>query len=117
MRNGINSLDVTSFSSDHSIPIDPLVIEQIDIIRGPATVLYGGGTVGGVVNAIDHRIPRQKISGATGRAVTRFGGANSERSSAVVGDIGIGNWVIHLDAYTQKNRVISAYQVIQYLAD
>jgi len=80
MQNGINSLDVSSFSSDHAVAIDPLIIEQIDIIRGPATVLYGGGTVGGVVNAIDHRIPRQKISGATGRAVTRFGGANSERS-------------------------------------
>ena len=118
MRNGINSLDVTSFSSDHSIPIDPLVIEQIDVIRGPATVLYGGGTVGGVINAIDHRIPRQKISGATGRAVTRFGGANSERSSAVVGDIGIGNWVIHLDAYTRKtgNLSIPGHSVSSRLA-
>jgi iron complex outermembrane receptor protein len=118
MQNGINSLDVSSFSSDHAVAIDPLVIEQIDIIRGPATVLYGGGTVGGVVNAIDHRIPRQKISGATGRAVTRFGGANSERSSAVVGDIGFGNFVIHLDAYSRKtgNLNIPGYSVSGKLA-
>lgn len=118
MQNGINSLDVSSFSSDHAVAIDPLVIEQIDIIRGPATVLYGGGTVGGVVNAIDHRIPRQKISGATGRGVTRFGGANSERSSAVVGDIGFGNFVIHLDAYSRKtgNLNIPGYSVSGKLA-
>lgn len=118
MQNGINSLDVSSFSSDHAVAIDPLVIEQIDIIRGPATVLYGGGTVGGVVNAIDHRIPRQKITGATGRAVTRLGGANSERSSAVVGDVGFGNFVIHLDAYTRKtgNLSIPGYSVSGKLA-
>ena len=118
MRNGINSIDVSSFSTDHAVPIDPLVIEQIDVIRGPATVLYGGGTVGGVVNAIDHRIPRQKITGATGRAVTRFGGANSERSSAVVGDIGIGNFVIHLDAYTRKtgNLNLPGYSASSRLA-
>jgi iron complex outermembrane receptor protein len=118
MQNGINSLDVSSFSSDHAVAIDPLVIEQIDIIRGPATVLYGGGTVGGVVNAIDHRIPRQKITGVTGRAVTRFGGANSERSSAVVGDVGFGNFVIHLDAYTRKtsNLSIPGYSVSGKLA-
>ena len=118
MQNGINSLDVSSFSSDHAVAIDPLIIEQIDIIRGPATVLYGGGTVGGVVNAIDHRIPRQKITGATGRAVTRFGGANSERSSAVVGDVGFGNFVIHLDAYTRKtgNLNIPGYSVSGKLA-
>ena len=118
MQNGINSLDVSSFSSDHAVAIDPLIIEQIDIIRGPATVLYGGGTVGGVVNAIDHRIPRQKITGATGRAVTRFGGANSERSSAVVGDVGLGNFVIHLDAYTRKtgNLNIPGYSVSGKLA-
>jgi iron complex outermembrane receptor protein len=118
MQNGINSLDVSSFSSDHAVAIDPLIIEQIDIIRGPATVLYGGGSVGGVVNAIDHRIPRQKITGATGRAVTRFGGANSERSSAVVGDVGLGNFVIHLDAYTRKtgNLNIPGYSVSGKLA-
>jgi iron complex outermembrane receptor protein len=118
MQSGINSLDVSSFSSDHAVAIDPLVIEQIDIIRGPATVLYGGGTVGGVVNAIDHRIPRQKITGATGRAVTRFGGVNSERSSAVVGDVGFGNFVIHLDAYTRKtgNLNIPGYSVSGKLA-
>ena len=96
MQNGINSLDVSSFSSDHAISIDPLIIEQIDVIRGPATVLYGGGTIGGIVNAIDHRIPRQKINGITGRAITRAGGANSERSSAAVMDFGIGNFTIHL---------------------
>ena len=118
MQNGINALDVSSFSQDHAISIDPLIIEQIDVIRGPATVLYGGGTIGGIVNAIDHRIPRQKISGITGRAITRAGGANSERSSAAVMDFGIGNFTIHLDAYTKTtgDLRIPGYSVSSRLA-
>ena len=118
MQNGINALDVSSFSQDHAISIDPLIIEQIDVIRGPATVLYGGGTIGGIVNAIDHRIPRQKISGITGRAITRAGGANSERSSAAVMDLGIGNFTIHLDAYTKTtgDLRIPGYSVSSRLA-
>src|SRR5210317_2135899 len=118
MSNGINSLDVSSFSQDHAISIDPLIIEQIDVIRGPATVLYGGGTIGGIVNAIDHRIPRQKINGITGRAITRAGGANSERSSAAVLDFGIGNFTIHLDAYTKTtgDLRIPGYSVSSRLA-
>ena len=118
MQNGINALDVSSFSQDHAISIDPLIIEQIDVIRGPATVLYGGGTIGGIVNAIDHRIPRQKINGITGRAITRAGGANSERSSAAVMDLGIGNFTIHLDAYTKTtgDLRIPGYSVSSRLA-
>ncbi len=118
MQNGINALDVSSFSQDHAISIDPLIIEQIDVIRGPATVLYGGGTIGGIVNAIDHRIPRQKINGITGRAITRAGGANSERSSAAVMDFGIGNFTIHLDAYTKTtgDLRIPGYSVSSRLA-
>ena len=73
LQNGVNFLDVSSFSADHSVPIDPLIIEQIDVIRGPATLIYGGGAVGGVVNAIDHRIPKEAVSGFTGRAETRAG--------------------------------------------
>ena len=94
----VNFLDVSSFSADHSVPIDPLIIEQIDVIRGPATLIYGGGAVGGVVNAIDHRIPKEAVSGFTGRAETRAGGYNSERSSAVVMDVGNDQFAIHFDA-------------------
>lgn len=118
LQNGVNFLDVSSFSADHSVPIDPLIIEQIDVIRGPATLIYGGGAVGGVVNAIDHRIPKEAVSGFTGRAETRAGGYNSERSSAVVMDVGNDQFAIHFDAYTKTtgNLNIPGYAVSKKLA-
>ena len=68
MQNGVGIVDASSLSFDHAVSIDPLVIEQIDVVRGPAALLYGGSAVGGVVNAIDHRIPTEKLDGITGRA-------------------------------------------------
>jgi iron complex outermembrane receptor protein len=104
LQNGINNLDASNLSFDHGVSIDPLIIEQIDVIRGPATLLYGGGAVGGVINAIDHRIPKEKLQGITGRGEVRYGGANLEQSQAAVIDVGTGNFVMHLDAYHRDGK-------------
>jgi iron complex outermembrane receptor protein len=102
MQNGVGILDASSLSFDHAVGIDPLIIEQIDVVRGPAALLYGGSAMGGVVNAIDHRIPKEQLNGVTGRAETRFGGPDSTRNGAAVIDIGNGQIAIHADAYTRK---------------
>lgn len=102
MQNGVGVLDASSLSFDHAVGIDPLIIEQIDVVRGPAALLYGGSAVGGVVNAIDHRIPTEKLEGIIGRAEARFGGAESQRNGAAVVDIGNGMFAIHGDAYKRK---------------
>jgi iron complex outermembrane receptor protein len=102
MQNGVGILDASSLSFDHAVGIDPLIIEQIDVVRGPAALLYGGSAVGGVVNAIDHRIPKEKLEGVTGRAEARFGGPDSTRNGAAVIDVGNGKIAIHADAYTRK---------------
>lgn len=102
MQNGVGVLDASSLSFDHAVGIDPLIIEQIDVVRGPAALLYGGSAMGGVVNAIDHRIPKEKLDGITGRAEARFGGADSTRNGAAVVDVGNGLLAIHLDAYTRE---------------
>jgi len=102
MQNGIGILDASSLSFDHAVSLDPLVIEQIEVIRGPAALLYGGSAVGGVVNAIDHRIPTEKLDGITGRAEGSIGGADSQNNLAGVIDLGNGKLAIHADAYTRK---------------
>jgi iron complex outermembrane receptor protein len=104
LQNGVNNLDASNLSFDHGVSIDPLIIEQIDVIRGPATLLYGGGAVGGVVNAIDHRIPKESLQGVTGRGEVRYGGANLEQSNAAVVDVGTGNFVMHFDAYNRDAK-------------
>ena len=58
LENGIDSLDVSSASEDHAVSIEPYTAEQIEIIRGPATLRYGPGAVGGVVNVINKRLPQ-----------------------------------------------------------
>lgn len=103
MQNGLGILDAASLSFDHAVSLDPLVIEQVEVIRGPAALLYGGSAVGGVVNAIDHRIPTEKLEGITGRAEASFGGANSQNNAAGVIDVGNGKFAIHADAYTRKS--------------
>ncbi|MDP3087540.1 MAG: TonB-dependent receptor [Methylotenera sp.] len=102
MQNGVGILDASSLSFDHAVGIDPLIIEQIDVVRGPAALLYGGSAMGGVVNAIDHRIPKEQLNGVTGRAEARFGGPDSTRNGAAVIDAGNGQFAIHADAYTRK---------------
>jgi iron complex outermembrane recepter protein len=103
MQNGIGVLDASSLSFDHAVGIDPLIIEQIDVVRGPAALLYGGSAMGGVVNAIDHRIPTEKLDGIIGRVETRFGGADSTRNAAAVIDIGNGIIAAHIDIYNRKS--------------
>jgi iron complex outermembrane recepter protein len=102
MQNGIGILDASSLSFDHAVGIDPLIIEQIDVVRGPAALLYGGSAVGGVVNAIDHRIPTEAVEGLIGRTEARFGGAENQRNGAAVLDVGNGKIAIHADAYKRK---------------
>ncbi|PKO74039.1 MAG: TonB-dependent receptor, partial [Betaproteobacteria bacterium HGW-Betaproteobacteria-15] len=104
MQNGVGILDASSLSFDHAIGIDPLIIEQIDVVRGPAALLYGGSAIGGVVNAIDHRIPKEQLDGITGRGEVRFGGAEDQKSGAIVLDAGNGLFAIHADVYERKTN-------------
>ena len=107
LQNGVGVLDASSLSFDHAVSVDPLVVEQIDVVRGPAALLYGGSAVGGVVNSTDNRIPKEQINGVTGRYEARLGGADDQRNGAVVVDAGNGDFAIHADAYQRKTNDLS----------
>jgi iron complex outermembrane receptor protein len=102
LQNGLGNLDVSSLSADHGVSIDPLIIEQIELIRGPASLLYGNGASGGVINAVDHRIPKEALTGITGRAESRYESVNRGKSNAAVVDLGNSSFVIHIDAYNRN---------------
>lgn len=81
LDNGIGSLDAASVSPDHNVSVEPLLVDRIEVLRGPATLLYGSSAVGGVVNVIDNRIPAAAPDRAFGgRAETRFDTAAHERT-------------------------------------
>ncbi len=63
LENGIGALDASSLSEDHPVSIEPYFAEQVEIIRGPATLRYGPGAIGGVVNIINNRIPQTLKTG------------------------------------------------------
>lgn len=63
LENGLETLDASSLSPDHAVTVDPLGQRQVEVLRGPATLLYGSGAIGGVVNAVSEWIPSSAIRG------------------------------------------------------
>lgn len=102
LSNAGAALDASSLSFDHAVPIDPLVVERIEVLRGPAALLYGGSAVGGVVNATDNRIPKARIDGVSGALEARFGGAASERAGSAVIETGGQGFALHADAFSRR---------------
>ena len=95
------SFDASSLSPDHAASLDPLVIDRIEVLRGPASLLYGGAAVGGVVNVVDNRVPRTAVEGVTGAIETRFGGAEKERGTSAVLEAGQAGFSVHADGFTR----------------
>ncbi len=102
LSNAGASLDASSLSFDHAVPIDPLVVERIEVLRGPGALLYGGSAVGGVVNALDNRIPKEGLKGVSGAAEVRFGGAESERGGAALVEAGNSQFALHADVFGRE---------------
>ena len=102
LRNGVGALDASSLSYDHAVPLDPVNVERIEIVRGPAALLYGGSAIGGVVNTFDNRIPTEAIEGIHGAGELRYGGADTTRSSAGKLEAGNGSFALHLDASARQ---------------
>ncbi|HEY8519491.1 MAG TPA: TonB-dependent receptor [Gammaproteobacteria bacterium] len=109
LQDGVDSLDAASLSVDHAVAIDPLFAEQIEIFRGPTTLLYGSGAVGGVINTVTSRIPEAAPEeGFAGAAEVRADSAAEERSAAVRLDGGGARAAWHVDGL---RRVTSDYEI------
>jgi iron complex outermembrane receptor protein len=102
LQNGVASFDASSLSYDHAVPEDLLSVEHVEIVRGPAALLYGGNAIGGVVNTIDNRIPREPIKGITGEVDASYGGANNARAGAAQVEGGDGQFAFHVDAFDRE---------------
>jgi iron complex outermembrane receptor protein len=61
LSNAVPNADASGNSADHAVAVEPILAEAIEVLRGPSTLLYGGGAIGGVVNVIDNRIPRSLL--------------------------------------------------------
>ena len=105
LTDGIGSIDVSNTSADHAVTIDPLTAERIEVLHGPAVLLFGSQAIGGAVNVMDRRIPRAVPEGRFHLdAIGAYGSAAEERSIGGAADIAVGDngFVIHFDGSYRK---------------
>jgi len=98
LTDGLGSADASNLSPDHAVAIEPQAAERIEVLRGPATLLYGSTAVGGVVNVLDDRIPGHRTDARiSGTLDLAYGTGADERSSALALDGGLGSFAWHGD--------------------
>ena len=99
LTDGIGNIDASNTSADHAVTIDALTTERIEVLRGPAVLLFGGQAVGGAVNVIDKRIPRSVPEEAVHvDAQAGYASAASEYSGGASIDVPVGDrFVVHVD--------------------
>lgn len=101
-ENGLSSSDVSDVGPDHGVPIDPLAAQQIEVVRGAATLRYGSQAIGGVVNVINNRIPLKPIDGVEGEATTAYSTSSATGEGTVSIDAGQGPFAIHVDGFGRR---------------
>ena len=103
---GLGSIDVSNTSVDHAVTIDPLTAERIEVLRGPAVMLYGSQAIGGAVNVIDKRIPRRVPQEAVHvDGLFRLDTAHDLREGGASIDAPLGGgFVAHIDGSYRKTN-------------
>lgn len=120
LSNGMGNMDASTVSADHATSIEPFLADQIEVLKGPATLLFGSGAIGGAVNVVDGRIARELPDRPlSGRAELRGNSVNDERSGMFRLDGVSGNVVLHVDGLVRNgdDYRIPGYAVIDGLED
>ena len=112
LNNGASSQDASGLSFDHALASSPLAMESIEVVRGPAALMYGGSAVGGVVNMLDNRIAKSAVfddkGGKLGRVQMGLASGNLERTGAAMLETGTDKYALHLDAFGNKSGEVHA---------
>ena len=94
LTDGQRTGDLSSQSADHGVTVNPASAQRIEVVRGPATLLYGANAIGGLVNVITEQIPTEVITRATGSFT--FDAGSSAREAAGGGELRVGNGALAL---------------------
>ncbi len=108
LHDGVSALDVSSLSQDHAVAVESVLADQIEILRGPATLLFGSGAVGGVVNVVDGRIPTLFSDDADrGSVEVRGDTAADERTAVGRLELGTQSIRVHVDGFRRETANVS----------
>lgn len=97
LQNGLGVLDASSQSVDHAVPVDTLVIDSVEVVRGPMSMLYGSSAVGGVVNVNTTRIHSAYEKGAISEVQLQGDSSQDALSTGAKIDYGVDQWMFHID--------------------
>jgi iron complex outermembrane receptor protein len=95
--------DLSSQSGDHGVPVNPASASRIEVVRGPATLLYGANAIGGLVNVISENVPTTPVSGTHGAFVLDLGSAAREGAASADLRWGNGRWAVHAGGSGKRN--------------
>jgi iron complex outermembrane receptor protein len=96
MQDGQRMGDLSSQSADHGVTVNPASAERIEVVRGPATLLYGSNAIGGLVNIITEDIPTQPVTRMGGNYTFDLGSAANEAGAAGAASVGNGRFALHV---------------------
>ena len=99
LSDGADISDASQISPDHAITVDPLLSSKVEVLRGPSTLLYGGGAIGGVVNVLDDKIPTQlPENGFSGELNLRGNTGTNEKAGAASVTAAVGDHLaVHVE--------------------
>lgn len=111
LTNGGAMVDASGLSHDHAVTVDPLSIDRIEVLRGPAALQYGGNAVGGVVNVIDNRIPREALfdaqGGVSGKLDLGLASGNAEKGAGFLLEGGNNRYALHAEVFNRRTSDVS----------
>ena len=100
LSNNMSSGDASAVSQDHAVSTEPFLADQIEVLRGPSTLLYGSGAIGGVVNMVTHTIPKEAPEvPVSGRAIAQLDSASDQRFGGARLDFGTDSFAFHANAF------------------
>jgi iron complex outermembrane receptor protein len=104
LENGVGTQDVANVSPDHPTTVEASLVDRIEIVRGPASLLYGTSAVGGVVNVFDKRIAEKMVDGPiSGTAEVRGESVDRSRAGVLSLDAPAGPFVFHFDGFARRS--------------
>lgn len=104
LEDGQRMGDLSSQSGDHGVNVNPASAQKIEVVRGPATLLYGANAIGGLVNVVTRNIPTAPVTRTTGSVTFDGGSASRETTGAGELNVGAGNFAMHLSASGHRSE-------------
>lgn len=116
LDNSGSMADASSLSDDHAVAIDPLTIERVEVLRGPATLLYGGSALGGVVNVQDNRISAQPLFDAKGGKSAQVDISNGStpggHALSALLETGTDRYTLHIDGFDRYSPNVPVREAV-----